>query len=173
MTRISVFIFALSAAAVLGLATPSFADGPHSRSGGGIPVATAANGFEEVPAILSKGNAAFFAAVNEGAQTISFKLNFNNLSTNATSATINFAQRGVNGGVVVFLCGGAAAACPSGTSGTLTGTITASDVVAVTDQGVAAGSFQDLIDVIASGNGYLNVSTADFPNGEVRGQIVP
>jgi hypothetical protein len=174
MTRVSVFIFALSVVAVLGLATPTFADGPQSKFAGGFPAATTANGFEEVPAILSKGNAAFFAAVNEGAQTISFKLNFSNLSSDASSVTINFAQRGVNGGIVVFLCGGgSAAACPSGTSGTLTGTITAPDVVAVTDQGVAAGSFQDLIDIIASGNGYLNISTADFPNGELRGQVVP
>lgn len=174
MTRISVFIFALSVVAVLGLATPSLADGPQSKLAAGIPAATAANGFEEVPAVLSKGNAAFFATINNGAQTISFKLTFNNLSSDASTATISFAQRGVNGGVVVFLCGGgSAAACPSGTSGTLTGTITASDIVAVTAQGVAAGSFQDLIDVIASGDGYVNISTADFPNGEVRGQIVP
>jgi len=173
MNRFSVPIFLLAFGAVLGLVSPSYADHPRSSSRG-FNIAARPNGFEEVPAVLTNGNAAFLASVSQQAQTITFKLIFNDLSSDPSTATISFGQRGVNGGTVAFLCGGGSkGACPSSASGTITGTIAASDVLGVADQGVAAGSFQDLVDVIVSGNGYVNISSTNFPAGELRGQIVP
>jgi hypothetical protein len=95
-----------------------------------------------VPARLSAGTGTFTATI--GADRIDYTLTYADLSAPATVAHIHFAQRGVNGGVVAFLCGGGGKpACPPA-GGTVTGTITASDIQAIstpcaTDQGVAAG----------------------------------
>jgi hypothetical protein len=38
-------------------------------------------------------------------------------------------------------------------------------------QGVAAGELADLIRAIRAGAAYVNVHTATYPTGEIRGQI--
>lgn len=68
----------------------------------------------------------------------------------ATAAHIHAAPVGVNGGVIVALSGGPTSW--AGTSAPLT-----------------AGQVADL----RAGDTYINVHTAAFPGGEVRGQIVP
>jgi hypothetical protein len=78
----------------------------------------------------------------------------------------------VSGAVFVFFCGGGGKpACPAG-GGTVTGTVTAADVLAVDAQGIRAGNFMDLRRILLSGEGYVNVHTTNFPNGEIRGQLV-
>jgi hypothetical protein len=171
MKRSTMSLLLSALAGLFLLAVPTFASGPSSPPQG-FGIAAKATGTQEVPAILTGGSAIFLAQVNEQAQTITFKLTFNNLSAAPEAASINFAQAGVNGAAVAFLCGGGtAAACPTTTSGTVTGTITATEVIGVPAQGVAAGSFQDLVRVIGAGTGYVNVTTATFSGGEVRGQI--
>jgi hypothetical protein len=53
----------------------------------------------------------------------------------------------------------------------VTGTIIATDVRAITAQGLAAGEISELIRAIKHGATYANVHTATFSNGEIRGQI--
>jgi len=86
---------------------------------------------------------------------------------------IHFAQKDVNGGVQVFFCDGTGhPACPTGTSGTITGTVTAADVIATTpDQGIENGEFDKLVQAILAGKTYVNIHSAQFPGGEIRGQI--
>jgi hypothetical protein len=51
------------------------------------------------------------------------------------------------------------------------GTVSAADVVGPTGQGVPAGDFADVVRAIASHVTYANVHSANFPAGEIRGQI--
>ena len=50
-----------------------------------------------------------------------------------------------------------------------TGSITAASLVGP----LAGHSLNDLLSAIRSGNAYSNVHTANFPNGELRGQVRP
>ena len=96
------------------------------------------------------------------------------------AAHIHVGAVGVNGPVVAFLFGPAAAG-GGRTDGVLaTGTIT-SDQVDGPD-GLGVETLADLLDEMRSGNAYVNVHTndgvgdpdsgpGDFPGGEVRGQI--
>ena len=128
------------------------------------------DGFQQVPSILTDGKGTFKAKINENAETISYTLTYSGLSSPATMAHIHFGQQGVNGGVFAFLCGGGGKpACP--TSGTVTGTITAADILAIASQGLAARDFAGAVRAILSGNTYVNVHTTNFPAGEIRGQI--
>jgi hypothetical protein len=126
-------------------------------------------GFQQVPSILTDGTGSFSATL--GSSSLTFTLKYSGLSGPATGAHIHFGQRGVNGAIFVFFCGGPKPACPAGTSGTLTGTITAADVVGVPAQGITAGSFADLVRILRSGDAYVNVHTANFPAGEIRAQL--
>ena len=45
------------------------------------------------------------------------------------------------------------------------------DVVGPSDQGIAAGEFAELVRAIRNGATYVNVHTAAWPKGEIRGNI--
>ena|SRR2546427_214836 len=129
------------------------------------------NGFREVPPILTNGRGTFTATLDASGTSLSFTLTFSALSSAATVAHIHFAQAGVAGNIIAFLCGGGSKpACPAA-GGTVTGTIAAADILAVPSQGITAGSFSDFLRVLGSPDAYANVHTANFPSGEIRGQI--
>jgi hypothetical protein len=87
-------------------------------------------------------------------------------------AHVHLGQRGVNGGVVFFLCGGGGRPACTSASGSFSGTVTAADIVGPAAQGIAAGEFQEVLRALRSGNTYVNVhSVPRFPGGEIRGQI--
>jgi hypothetical protein len=130
----------------------------------------------QVPAVLAQSSGRFEASINPDA-TISFSLTYENMSSQVMGAHIHFGASRTNGGVAVFFCGGPKPACPA--SGTLTGVITAADVSvlpannpdSVIPQGIAPGDLAGLFQAIRTGNTYVNVHTANFPNGELRGQV--
>ena len=132
--------------------------------------------FNQVPSVLTKSAGSFLARINEDG-TISFALSYANMTSQVVQAHIHFGASKTNGGVMVFLCGGAKPACPA--SGTITGTLTAADVSvlpatngdSVIPQGIQPGDLAGLLDAIRSGNSYVNVHTTIFPNGEIRGQV--
>ena len=127
-------------------------------------------GFEEVPPISTTGRGDFRAEVKD--DEIEFRLRYSELQGGSVvGAHIHFAQRGVNGAIVVHFCGtGGKPACPPAPA-TLEGTITAADVVAVPAQGIGAGELDEVLRAIRAGRGYVNVHTIMFPAGEIRGQI--
>ncbi|HKF43371.1 MAG TPA: CHRD domain-containing protein [Thermoanaerobaculia bacterium] len=130
---------------------------------------TGLTGFQEVPPILTGGKGVLNLELSSS--SIAYSLTFSGLSSDALASHIHFGERGVNGAVIVFLCGGGGKpACPAG-GGTVTGTITGADVLGVAAQGVTAGSFADLVRILMSGDGYANVHTTNHPGGEIRGQI--
>lgn len=132
------------------------------------------NGYNEVPAVSSNGFGQLRISIDDDAQTISYELSYGGLNATAIAAHIHFGQRNVNGGVSAFLCGGGGKpACPAGTGGeeTVTGVITAADVIGPAGQGIAAGEFEELTRAIRAGVTYGNVHTTAHPGGEIRNQL--
>jgi CHRD domain len=127
-------------------------------------------GYEEVPSLNTPGHARLRLSMTSSQMT--FRLDYANLTGPPSAAHIHIGQRGVNGGVSVFFCGGGGKpACPPSASGTVTGTITAADVVGPVAQGFNPGDLASVEKAIAAGVAYANMHTAKFPGGEIRGQI--
>jgi hypothetical protein len=133
--------------------------------------------FEEVPSVSSTAKGAFVAFINDRQGSIRYELRYDALQGDVRQAHIHFGQRGVNGGVSVFLCQTAANPDPAGLAPTcapaparVTGTLTAANVIGPAGQGIAAGEFAELVRAIRAGAAYVNVYSSTFPAGEVRGQ---
>jgi hypothetical protein len=149
-------------------ALPAYADG--------VFIGAFLRGFSEVPSVNSKAFGTFEAGVSNDLSTISYELEFFGLQAPVQQAHIHFAQKRVNGPVIVWLCGTPAIPGPAGTppcpqSGTVRGTITAANVLASpTTQQLPAGDIADLVRAMVAGVAYVNVHTAVSPGGEIRGQ---
>jgi|KBSSwiStaDraftv2_1062776.scaffolds.fasta_scaffold00497_14 hypothetical protein len=142
------------------------------------------SGFNEVGglnaqtgAILSDGRATLELRLNRADQTLSFVLKYSGLAAGVTQAHIHFGKIHMAGGVMVFFCSNDPATSPPGTqpcpanSGTVTGTLSAANVVGPAKQGVTAGDFQAIVDALESDTAYANIHTTAFPAGEIRGEI--
>jgi hypothetical protein len=129
-------------------------------------------GFEEVAAISSTGTGELRVTIAKDESSFDFELSYKELEGTTTSAAhIHLGQRGVIGGVSVFLCGGGGRPACTPTSGTFTGTVTATDVIGPAGQGIAAGEFAELLRAMREGATYVNVHTDKHAGGEIRGQI--
>jgi hypothetical protein len=141
-------------------------------------------GFQEAPVVSTTGEGEFRARINgEGnTATIDYELTYGGLEGEVVQAHIHPAQKGVNGGIVAFLCANPTTlplpAPPAGTpacplpSGTVTGTLDAGDIVGLAQgQGFAAGEMDEVIEAIRAGTAYVNIHTDFVPSGEIRGQI--
>jgi hypothetical protein len=138
----------------------------------GVTMHATLHGLSEVPPNKTTASATLRASLDEAKQLISFTLEYRNLSASPTVAHIHFGPTKVNGGVVVFFCGGGGQpACPAATSGKVTGTIAAANVVALDSQGIKAGDYAGLLYALRTGNAYANIHNAKFPSGEIRGQV--
>ena len=126
---------------------------------------------EATPAGVSTGaSGSFEATIDEDASTIDFTLSYSGLEAPVLFAHIHFGNRFTSGGVSAFLCGGGSKPpCPQ--QGTVTGTVTAADVIGPTAQGIEAGAFAELVRAMRAGVTYTNVHSTKFPAGEIRGQI--
>ena len=133
-------------------------------------------GYEEVPAISTSAFGSFHARISNDESSIQYELNYSALEGAVRQAHIHFGQPGVNGGISVFLCTNlgngpvGTQACPAGPA-TVSGTITAADVIGPADQGIAAGQFAELIAAIRAGRAYANVHSSLWPLGEIRAQL--
>ena len=159
----------LVAVLLLGIGgTVAFADNDRRGSGFGARL----NGWEEVPSQVTTGHGTFRASLENA--VMRYELRYSDLEGNATAAHIHIGSRHENGGISVFLCGGAGKpACPQ-RSGTVEGEIRASDVDGPAEQGVEADNLNDFLRAMRAGEAYVNVHTAvRAPGGEIRGQIFP
>ena len=114
---------------------------------------------------------------------IEYELSYSGLVGTVSQAHIHFAQKGVNGSIVLWLCqtpgtpAPAAVApltpqCPQ--SGMVSGTLTAANVIAATttSQLILAGELAEVIAAIRAGRAYVNVHALPLNGGgEIRGQI--
>ena len=158
-------VFALSALVVLTFPLPAIADDDKPTALGYQSILI---GLSQVPPVASigRGLASYLVARDSG--TVYYSLEVLDVSSPITMAHIHLGQAGQNGDVVANLCGaGSTPACAS--SGVIvTGTITTSSLVGP----LAGHSLGDLIVAMTSGGTYTNVHTMNFPNGEIRGQVL-
>ena len=136
------------------------------------------SGVQEVPPIYSQGHGFALVGIDYDAETVGYSVVYFNLGSNATQAHIHFGTPGVNGAIVAFLCSNlpgkpaGVQACPNAPGlNTISGTLTTADVQAVGAQGIGIGDFDALAAIIDSSAAYVNVHTATFPGGEVRGPL--
>jgi hypothetical protein len=130
----------------------------------------------ETGAIFSPGQATLALKLDQKLQSLTYTLTYSNLSAAVLQAHIHFGKVHVPGGIMVFFCtnlgNGPAGtpACPN-PSGTVTGTLTPTSVIAVPGQNIPAGSFDALTNALLSESAYGNIHTENFKAGEIRGEI--
>jgi hypothetical protein len=127
------------------------------------------SGGEEVPSADTRAQGqAIFQLSSDGTE-LYYKLIVANIE-NVTQAHIHLAPRGVNGPVVAWLypSGPPSQLIPGRFNGVLAeGVITDANLFGP----LSTASLATLVEHILIGNTYVNVHTAQFPAGEVRGQI--
>ncbi len=168
----------LATACCVLLALPAAA---HDNDGDrGRKISARLQSYQEVPSISSTASGRFRATIDDKAGTITYRLSYEGLSSDVRQAHIHFGQHSVNGAISVFLCQtatnvdptGLAPQCPQ--SGTVTGLLQAANMIGgniATVQGIAPGEFAELLAAIRAGVAYVNVHSAMFPAGEIRGQL--
>jgi hypothetical protein len=167
---------ALVAAGVAALAVAAYALAGGAGTGFNHLSATL-QGYQETPSISTAGTADFTADVAKDGQSVSWQMTYSNLQGNVTQSHIHFGQRGVAGGISVFLCtnlgNGPAGTqtCPGPRDGSISGTFGPNDVIGPTAQGIAAGEWDELVKAIDAGMAYANIHSTLWPAGEIRAQL--
>jgi hypothetical protein len=165
--------FVLAAIAVIAIAAPLVFT-VHADHHDPITYRAKLSGFGEVPPKLVDGQGKFTGTLSADRNSIAWTVSWTGLTGPAQAAHIHFGQRQNTGSVVVFFCGGGGRpACPDGPdhSGTVTGTWTAADILAVPAQNISAGDFTGFLRILDAKLGYANAHTTLFPAGEIRGQV--
>lgn len=178
----SVLLFSAAPALIL-MAAGTAADNDSNRNG--RRAVAELKPIEEVPALSSPARGRFRAIIDDRNQTISYELSYQDLEAPALQAHIHVGQRGVNGGISVYLCGNPPTvpaaptpqppACPPAPA-TITGELTAAHIVGPTAQGIepttgSVNEFDELVAMLRKGVAYVNVHSSRFPGGEIRGQV--
>jgi hypothetical protein len=145
-------------------------------------IMTRLSGYQETPQTLNTaGSATFVARISEDATSVEYELTYSGLSSSPTQAHIHFGSPATSGGVALFLCtnlGNAPASVPTpppcpAQPATVTGTLTAANVIALPAQGIDSGAagFAEMVKAIRAGAAYANVHTSVHPGGEIRGRL--
>ena len=170
----------LAAALVTMIVPPVIADQPITA--GETKIAAELSGYQETPlTINSAGSGEFTATIHDNGTAITYQLTYRDLSTPVTQAHIHFGRPGITGMIVLFLCNTSGAPpatvptpppCPPAPA-TVTGTLTAADVIARSAQGIDGGAagFTEMVEAIRAGAAYANVHTMLQPGGEIRARL--
>jgi len=150
--------------AIAGAFTLLFSAQAHAQT---VVYTATLSGSNEAPPVAATGAGGFATVtVNLTTQTIDWVVDVYNLPSGVTAAHIHVGGLGVAGPVVINFT------VPTNASNDfrLSGSARAADVVARQPQGV--NTFDDVVQALATGHGYVNVHTQVNPGGEVRGQLV-
>ena len=157
--RRAILFAALGALLLVALVAP----GAAAKSSDYVAPMSKAQEVADVDAPGAGGMAAFQVEGN----VLHYQVSVRHLTGAASMAHIHGpADRGVNAGISIWLCGTAALPGPAGTpvcSTTTDGVLVEGSVTVTTEQ----------LAMLDSGLGYTNVHTALYPAGEVRGQVLP
>ncbi len=125
--------------------------GDQIMSANNLPI----DGLQEVPQRLTAGNGTMDFVYNKEARTLSYTIRWNSLTGPVVQAHIHgTAPRGVNAGILQDWT----SSIPKAVSGTYTGSVLIDGVV-----------FRE--EDLLLGRYYVNIHTAVYPGGEIRGQI--
>ena len=157
-------LFGLCGVLVVALPGPAAADDDEPAALGYQSVLI---GLNQVPPVASIGRGLASYLITQDSGNLVYTISALDVSSPITMAHIHLGGAGQNGEVVANLCGaGGAPACA--TAGVIaTGTITSSSLVGP----LAGHPLSDLIVAMTAGSAYTNMHTANFPNGEIRGQV--
>jgi hypothetical protein len=158
---------ALCAVAMLGVAQNSDA--------GLISYVATLSGLSEVPPNAAPGTGSAEVDINTTLHTLHVHVDFTGLTAPATASHIHSAALpGTNAQVATPFVG-----FPAATSGTYDNTFdmtlssTWSGAYVAANGGTLAGAEAALTAGLAAGEAYVNIHTANFPGGEIRGQLAP
>ena len=145
--------------------------------GFGNPFVGMLEGYQEVPAVSTVGNADFRAELSPYGDRVNWSMTYRDLEGQITQSHIHFAQKGVNGGIVVFLCSNlgngpvGTQMCPPSPA-TITGSFSSGDIGGGANaQGIAPGQYQEFLRAMRAGKTYANIHSNIWPGGEIRAQI--
>jgi hypothetical protein len=164
------------------LGTGALAAGPQDKGKGVQNIRVNMKGLEEAPVVITGASGVLELDIDEAAGTIAYDLSYEDLEGTVTQSHIHIGQKNIVGGISIWLCqtpGTPAPAavvaitpmCPGPHSGTVSGTVSAANVIGPAGQAVPAGAFADVLTAIRAGKAYGNVHSTSAPGGEVRGQL--
>jgi hypothetical protein len=137
------------------------------------------SGFQEIPTLSTAASGSLDVTIAPDDSSISYTLTYDGFDSNVLQSHIHLGRPAYNGGIMVFFCTNLTPppgvptppACPV-RGGTVTGILTAADVLGPSAQGVAAGEFEEVLAALRSEASYVNVHSTKFPGGEIRGQVL-
>ena len=198
MRRFDITASALAAAVVAFSASYACAEEFTAKLSGFNEIGSIPSAFPAIASTPSPSSPTGYtgAILTEATGTLSLKLSKDHFDYTLTytgpftsdvqQAHIHFGKSRDSGGIVVWLCQTTAKPAPASVAALtpfctttpsptarVTGTITAANVLAVPGQNVPAGVFDAITDAITSHTAYANIHTANFPGGEIRGQVHP
>ena len=139
---------------------------------------TKLKGYEEVPAVSSTGTGRFKAKIDKASNTLHYEISYSGLEGEVRQSHIHIGQRGVNGGITLWLCQTTQNPSPTPTTtpfcpqaGTVSGVLSSADVIGPVAQGVAAAEFSEVLAAMRAGVAYVNVHSSKHGGGEIRGQL--
>ena len=115
--------------------------------------------------------------LDKASNTLRYEISYTGLEGDVRQSHVHIGQCGVNGGITLWLCqtsfnpSPVASTPPCVQSGTVSGVLSAADVVGPAGQGIAPTEFAEVLAAIRVGVAYVNVHSSKFPGGEIRGQL--
>jgi hypothetical protein len=123
------------------------------------------SGANEVPAVMTDASGLALFNFNSKDSGVDFQLNVNQISSNILFSHIHLGKPGFNGGVVFTLRGDVV-------PGPFSGVYAKGSIPAGTLSGqFLGGDLMILKEAFRTGNAYVNVHTANFGSGELRGNF--
>ena len=123
-------------------------------------------GGEEVPALLTGAVGVADLVIDTETRTIAVEIRMFNIPTATTAGHIHVGPKGVSGPVVVDF------PIPRDRVGDLSVSFTVNVSALRPNPAIGINTMDDVIQALVGGGAYVNIHTATFPAGEIRGQIV-
>jgi len=137
------------------------------------------SGFQEVPTLSTAAHGSVDIQIAPDESSLTYTLTYEGFDTPVLQSHIHLGRPAVNGGIMVYFCTNLAPPagvplpppCPTN-AGTVTGTLSAADVIGPSAQGVTSGEFAEVVDALRAEAAYANVHSTRSPSGEIRGQVL-